>query len=94
MVWTTQQVTASCKYDGNTITDEMLLDFVKILWENNLITTELIFDEDKTKVKLKATCVKTSFEETKKQDNTEENSEVNSDSKKLPWYKRILKTNM
>jgi hypothetical protein len=90
MIWSTQQVTASCKYDGNTITDEMLLDFAKILWENNLITTEIIFDEDKTKVKMKATCVKTSFEETKKQDNTEEKSDEINDSKKLPWYKRIF----
>jgi hypothetical protein len=91
MIWTTQQVTAYSKYDGNTLTDEMLLDFAKILWENNLITSELIFDEDKTKVKLKATCVKTTFEENKKQDNVKENSEDdNASTKKLPWYKRIF----
>ena len=90
MVWTTQQVTASSKYDGNTLTDEMLLDFAKILWENNLLTSELIFDEDKTKVKLKATCVRTSFEETKTKDTTKENGEDNTSTKELPWYKRIF----
>lgn len=83
MIYSTQQVTASRKYYGNTLTDEMLLDFAKNLWENNLITAELIFDEDKPKVKLKTTCIKMNFEETKKQDNTDE-------PENKPWLKKLF----
>lgn len=83
MIYLTQQITASRKYFGNTLTDEMLLDFAKKLWENNLITSELIFDEGVAKVKLNATCIKTKFEETKIQDNTDE-------PKNKPWLKKIF----
>lgn len=85
-----QDVTCTCKYTGDTVTDEMLLDFAKEVWKNNLITSKIIFDEDVKKIQLKSTFVIIIDEPQKQQDNKEENSEVIGDSKKLPWYKRIF----
>lgn len=85
-----QDVTCTCKYAGDTVTDDMLLDFAKEVWKNNLITSKIIFDEDVMKIQLKSTFVRIIDEPQKQQDNKEENSEVIDDSKKLPWYKRIF----
>lgn len=89
-VWQKQDVTCTCKYTGDTVTDEMLLDFAKEVWKNNLITSKIIFDEDVNKIQLKSTFVRIIDEPQKQQDNKEENSEVIDEPKKLPWYKRIF----
>lgn len=95
-VWQKQDVTCTVKYIGDTVTDEMLLDYAKHLWDNNLIKTEIICEDDVKKIKFKSTCVRIlKPEDNNFVDDTEEKSEDdNVSTKKLPWYKRILKTNM
>lgn len=92
-VWQKQDVTCVVKYIGDTVTDEMLLDYAKNLWDNNLIKTEIICEDDVKKIKFKSTCVRILKPEDNDfvGDNTEEKSGENTDSsKKLPWYKRIF----
>lgn len=90
-VWQKQDVTCSIKYIGDTITDEMLLDYAKHLWDNNLIKTELICEDGVKKIKFKSTCVRIlKPEDNNFVDDTEEKSDEINDSKKLPWYKRIF----
>lgn len=94
-VWQKQDVTCTVKYNGDTVTDEMLLDYAKNLWDNNLIKTEIICEDDVKKIKFKSTCVRIlKPEDNDFVDDTEEKSDKSNDSTKLPWYKRILKTNM
>ena len=91
-VWQKQDVTCTIKYIGDTITDEMLLDYAKHLWDNNLIKTELICEDSVKKIKFKSTCVRIlKPEDNDFVDDTEEKSEDgNTSTKKLPWYKRIF----
>lgn len=90
-VWQKQDVTCTVKYIGDTVTDEMLLDYAKNLWDNNLIKTEIIYEDDVKKIKFKSTCVRIlKPEDTNFVDDTEEKSDEINDSKKLPWYKRIF----
>ena len=92
-VWQKQDVTCTIKYIGDTITDEMLLDYAKHLWDNNLIKTELICDDGVKKIKFKSTCVRIMKPEDIgfADDNVNEKSEDdNASTKKLPWYKRIV----
>lgn len=92
-VWQKQDVTCTIKYIGDTITDEMLLDYAKHLWDNNLIKTELICEDGVKKIKFKSTCVRILKPEDADfvDDNANEKSEdVNTPTKKLPWYKRIF----
>ena len=92
-VWQKQDVTCVIKYIGDTITDEMLLDFAKHLWDNNLIKTELICEDGVKKIKVKSTSVRILKTEDNDfvDDNVNEKSEDNNtSSKKLPWYKRIF----
>lgn len=85
-----QDVTCTCKYTGDTVTDEMLLDFAKEVWKNNLITSKIIFDEDVMKIQIKSTFVRIIDNPPKQQNDTRENPEIINDSKK-PWYKKIFK---
>lgn len=91
-VWQKQDVTCTIKYIGDTITDEMLLDYAKHLWDNNLIKTELICEDSVKKIKFKSTCVRIlKPEDNDFVDDTEEKSEDgNTPTNKLPWYKRIF----
>lgn len=96
-VWQKQDVTCTIKYIGDTITDEMLLDYAKNLWDNNLIKTELICEDGVKKIKFKSTCVRILKPEDNGfvNDNAEEKFEAFNDSipdyeKKVPWYKRIF----
>lgn len=90
-VWQKQDVTCTVKYNGDTVTDEMLLDYAKNLWDNNLIKTEIICEDDIKKIKFKSTCVRIlKPEDNNFIDDTEEKSDEINDSKKLPWYKRIF----
>lgn len=92
-VWQKQDVTCTIKYIGDTITDEMLLDYAKHLWDNNLIKTELICEDGVKKIKFKSTCVRIMKPEDIGfvDDNAKEKSEAdNTPTKKLPWYKRIF----
>jgi hypothetical protein len=92
-VWQKQDVTCTIKYIGDTITDEMLLDYAKHLWDNNLIKTELICEDGVKKIKFKSTCVRILKPEDNDfvDDNAKEKSEDdNTSTKKLPWYKRIF----
>ena len=90
-VWQKQDVTCTVKYNGDTVTDEMLLDYAKNLWDNNLIKTEIICEDDVKKIKFKSTCVRIlKPEDNNFIDDTEEKSNEINDSKKLPWYKRIF----
>lgn len=91
-VWQKQDVTCTVKYIGDTVTDEMLLDYAKNLWDNNLIKTEIICEDDVKKIKFKSTCVRILKPEDNDfvDDDTKENTEVLDDSNKLPWYKRIF----
>lgn len=92
-VWQKQDVTCTVKYNGDTVTDEMLLDYAKNLWDNNLIKTEIICEDDVKKIKFKATCVRILKPEDNDfvDDNAKEKSENdNASTKKLPWYKRIF----
>ena len=91
-VWQKQDVTCTIKYIGDTITDEMLLDYAKHLWDNNLIKTELICEASVKKIKFKSTCVRIlKPEDNDFVDDTEEKSEDgNTPTNKLPWYKRIF----
>ena len=92
-VWQKQDVTCTIKYIGDTVTDEMLLDYAKNLWDNNLIKTEIICEDDVKKIKFKATCVRILKPEDNDfvDDNVKEKPEENNNSpKKLPWYKRIF----
>lgn len=92
-VWQKQDVTCTIKYIGDTITDEMLLDYAKHLWDNNLIKTELICEDSVKKIKFKSTCVRI----LKPEDNDfvddtvkEKSEDGNTSTNKLPWYKRIF----
>lgn len=92
-VWQKQDVTCTIKYIGDTITDEMLLDYAKHLWDNNLIKTELTCEDGVKKIKFKSTCVRILKPEDNDfvDDNVNEKSEDNNAStKELPWYKRIF----
>lgn len=91
-VWQKQDATCTIKYIGDTITDEMLLDYAKHLWDNNLIKTELICEDSVKKIKFKSTCVRIlKPEDNDFVDDTEEKSEDgNTPTNKLPWYKRIF----
>lgn len=95
-VWQKQDVTCTIKYIGDTITDEMLLDYAKHLWDNNLIKTELVCEDGVKKIKFKSTCVRIlKPEDNDFVDDTEEKFEAFNDSipdyeKKVPWYKRIF----
>lgn len=92
-VWQKQDVTCTIKYIGDTVTDEMLLDYAKNLWDNNLIKTEIICEDDVKKIKFKSTCVRILKPEDNgfSDDDTKETPEENNNSpKKLPWYKRIF----
>lgn len=90
-VWQKQDVTCTIKYIGDTITDEMLLDYAKHLWDNNLIKTELICEDSVKKIKFKSTYVRIlKPEDNDFVDDTEEKPDEINDSKKLPWYKRIF----
>ena len=92
-VWQKQDVTCTIKYIGDTITDEMLLDYAKHLWDNNLIKTELICEDSVKKIKFKSTCVRIMKpEDTDFVDDTvkEKSEDDNTSTKKLPWYKRIF----
>ena len=90
-VWQKQDVTCTVKYIGDTVTDEMLLDYAKNLWDNNLIKTEIICEDDVKKIKFKSTCVRIlKPEDNNFVDDTEEKTDEINDSKKLPWYKRIF----
>jgi hypothetical protein len=92
-VWQKQDVTCTIKYIGDTITDEMLLDYAKHLWDNNLIKTELVCEDGVKKIKFKSTCVRI----LKPEDNDfvddtvkKKSEDDNTSTKKLPWYKRIF----
>ena len=90
-VWQKQDVTCTVKYNGDTVTDEMLLDYAKNLWDNNLIKTEIICEDDVKKIKFKSTCVRIlKPEDNNFIDDTGEKSDEINNSKKLPWYKRIF----
>lgn len=92
-VWQKQDVTCTIKYIGDTITDEMLLDYAKHLWDNNLIKTELVCEDGVKKIKFKSTCVRILKPEDNDfvDDTVKENPEDdNTPTKKLPWYKRIF----
>lgn len=91
-VWHKQYVTCTIKYIGDTITNEMLLDYAKSLWNNNLIKTELICEDGVKKIKFESTCIRIlKPEDNDFVDDTEEKSEDgNTSAKKLPWYKRIF----
>ena len=92
-VWQKQDVTCTIKYIGDTITDEMLLDYAKHLWDNNLIKTELICEDGVKKIKFKSTCVRIlKPEDTDFVDDTvkEKSEDGNTPTNKLPWYKRIF----
>ena len=65
--------------------------YAKNLWDNNLIKTEIICEDDVKKIKFKSTCVRIlKPEDNNFVDDTEEKTDEINDSKKLPWYKRIF----
>lgn len=88
MVFKRHSAIINKQYNQKTPSDDALLDFAKIMWENGFIQVEVKFDNNEQVVSYSCMTQKDVWENPSQKEKTEE--EIEPETKK-PWYKRFFK---
>lgn len=95
MIITDNYVQAYSDFEGNSIDDEMLLEFAKYLYKKNLIKVESFYDEenDYNVIRLIGNFIQREIKENKKntlKETEEKLKDMGMPEPIKPWYKRIF----
>ena len=95
MIITDNYVQAHSDFKGNSIDDEMLLDFAKYLYKKNLIKVESFYDEvnDYNVIRLMGNFIQREIKDNKKntlKESEEKLKDMGMPEPIKPWYKRIF----
>lgn len=95
MIITDNYVQAHSDFKGNSIDDEMLLEFAKYLYKKNLIKVESFYDEenDYNVIRLMGNFIQREIKDNKKntlKESEEKLKDMGMPEPIKPWYKRIF----
>ncbi len=95
MIITDNYVQAHSDFKGNSIDDEMLLEFAKYLYKKNLIRVESFYDEenDYNVIRLIGNFIQREIKDNKKntlKETEEKLKDMGMPEPIKPWYKRIF----
>lgn len=95
MIITDNYVQAHSDFKGNSIDDEMLLEFAKYLYKKNLIKVESFYDEenDYNVIRLMSNFIQREIKDNKKntlKESEEKLKDMGMPEPIKPWYKRIF----
>lgn len=95
MIITDNYVQAYSDFKGNSIDDEMLLEFAKYLYKKNLIKVESFYDEenDYNIIRLMGNFIQREIKDNKKntlKETEEKLKDMGMPEPMKPWYKRIF----
>ncbi len=95
MIITENYVQAHSDFKGNSIDDEMLLEFAKYLYKKNLIKVESFYDEenDYNVIRLMGNFIQREIKDNKKntlKESEEKLKDMGMPEPMKPWYKRIF----
>ena len=95
MIITDNFVEAYADFEGNSIDDEMLLEFAKYLYKKNLIKVESFYDEenDYNVIRLMGNFIQREIKDNKKntlKESEEKLKNMGMPEPMKPWYKRIF----
>lgn len=95
MIITENYVQAHSDFKGNSIDDEMLLEFAKYLYKKNLIKVESFYDEenDYNVIRLMGNFIQREIKDNKKntlKESEEKLKDMGMPEPIKPWYKRIF----
>ena len=95
MIITDNYVQAHSDFKGNSIDDEMLLEFAKYLYKKNLIKVESFYDEvnDYNVIRLMGNFIQREIKDNKKntlKETEEKLKDMGMPEPMKPWYKRIF----
>lgn len=95
MIITDNYVQAHSDFKGNSIDDEMLLEFAKYLYKKNLIKVESFYDEenDYNVIRLMGNFIQREIKDNKKntlKESEEKLKDMGMPEPMKPWYKRIF----
>lgn len=95
MIITENYIQAHSDFKGNSIDDEMLLEFAKYLYKKNLIKVESFYDEenDYNVIRLMGNFIQREIKDSKKntlKESEEKLKDMGMPEPIKPWYKRIV----
>lgn len=95
MIITDSFVQAHSDFKGNSVDDEMLLDFAKYLYKKNLIKVESFYDEENgyNVIRLMGNFIQREIKDNKKntlKEYEEKLKDMGMPEPIKPWYKRIF----
>ena len=95
MIITDNYVQAYSDFKGNSIDDEMLLEFAKYIYKKNLIKVESFYDEenDYNVIRLMGNFIQREIKDDKKntlKETDEKLKDMGMPEPIKPWYKRIF----
>lgn len=95
MIITDNYIQAHSDFKGNSIDDEMLLEFAKYLYKKNLIKVESFYDEenDYNVIRLMGNFIQREIKDNKKntlKESEEKLKDMDIPEPMKPWYKRIF----
>lgn len=95
MIITENYIQAHSDFKGNSIDDEMLLEFAKYLYKKNLIKVESFYDEenDYNVIRLMGNFIQREIKDSKKntlKESEEKLKDMGMPEPIKPWYKRIF----
>lgn len=95
MIITDSFVQAHSDFKGNSVDDEMLLDFAKYLYKKNLIKVESFYDEENgyNVIRLMGNFIQREIKDNKKntlKESEEKLKDMGMPEPIKPWYKRIF----
>ena len=95
MIITDNYIQAYSDFKGNSIDDEMLLEFAKYLYKKNLIKVESFYDEenDYNVIRLMGNFIQREIKDNKKntlKETEEKLKDMGMPEPMKPWYKRIF----
>lgn len=95
MIITDNYIKAHSDFKGNSIDDEMLLEFAKYLYKKNLIKVESFYDEenDYNVIRLMGNFIQREIKDNKKntlKETEEKLKDMGMPEPMKPWYKRIF----
>jgi hypothetical protein len=95
MIITDNYIQAHSDFKGNSIDDEMLLEFAKYLYKKNLIKVESFYNEenDYNVIRLMGNFIQREIKDNKKntlKETEEKLKDMGMPEPMKPWYKRIF----
>ena len=95
MIITDNYIQAHSDFKGNSIDDEMLLEFAKYLYKKNLIKVESFYDEenDYNVIRLMGNFIQREIKDNKKntlKESEEKLKDMGMPEPMKPWYKRMF----